>query len=191
MKTIMTKTKVDFRRLSGSYVTHLLKGTRSHFDFTTDIVQGLGSFDLEILLKLPVALASMCFSKLYMAFQFHGCLVCEQESQVLDEYMSFVDEIRISYTEFDQPTLLITDTIDFLRRQTTLISRLLLLRCFKLACLCLDEPFRPSRAINFSSVNSGDPSSKLVDIVLPVESFFHKFPGSIECVTSVSSIAEF
>ena len=111
MKSLVAKTKDNFGRLSRSYVTHLLKGTRSHFDFTTDIGLGLGSFDSEILLNFPIALASMFFSKLYMTFRLHGYLVLEQESQALDAELSFVDEIIITYAEFDQPKLLITDTI--------------------------------------------------------------------------------
>ena len=44
------KVKEEFGRLARSYVTHLFKETRSHFNFTTMIAQGLGSFDLEVLL---------------------------------------------------------------------------------------------------------------------------------------------
>ena len=181
-------TKDSFGRLSQSYVTHVLRETRGHFNFTTDIALGLGTFDPEIRLKFPVTLASMCFSKLFTTFRLHGYHILEEKSRALEEYLCFVAEIRISYADFDQ---LITETFGFLLRQTTLHSRPLLLRCFKLACLCLDEPFRPSPVIKFSSVKCDDRSSKLIDVVLPVKSLFHKVPGAIQCVTSDSSIAEF
>ena len=50
--------KEDYGRLARSYATHLFKETRSHFDFTTLIAQGLGSFDLEMLLSC--SLPSVC-----------------------------------------------------------------------------------------------------------------------------------
>ena len=52
------KIRDEIGRLARSYVTHLFKETRSHFNFTTNIAQGLGSFDLEIMLKFPLALAT-------------------------------------------------------------------------------------------------------------------------------------
>ena len=80
--------------------------------------------------------------------------------------------MRMKFAEFDQPTLLVPHTIDFLMEQTTLATRPLLLQSFKLACLCLDEPFRPLPPVKFSSINTEDPTSKLVDVILPVQSFF-------------------
>ena len=64
--------KEEFGRLARSYVTHLFKETRSHFNFTTIIAQGLGSFDLEILLKLPLDLATKCYSHLFTNLRFIG-----------------------------------------------------------------------------------------------------------------------
>ena len=63
IEELTAKAREDYGRLARSYVTHLFKETRGHFDFTTIIAQGLGSFDLEILLKSPLALATKCFSK--------------------------------------------------------------------------------------------------------------------------------
>ena len=62
MDEFTVKTKDDFGGLSRSYVTHLLREARGHFDFTTDVALSLGIFDLEILLKFPVTPASMLFT---------------------------------------------------------------------------------------------------------------------------------
>ena len=75
--------------------------------------------------------------------------------------------------------------------QTTLPTRPLLLQSFKLACLCLDEPFRPLPPVKFSSVNTEDPASKLVDVVPPVQSYFKHVINSIESATTDASILEF
>ena len=185
------KAKEEFGRLARSYVTHLFKDTRGHFNFTTNIAQGLASFDLEILLNLPLSLATKCFSQLFTIFRLRGYFSQEQEAPAQEEYLSFVDELRVKFSEFDQPTLLIKDTIDFLMEQTTLPTRPLLLSCFRLACLCIDEPFRSLPTVKFSSVNTEDPTSKLVDIVLPVQSYFNQVANSVESVTSDASISEF
>ena len=53
---LTNKARDEYGRLARSYVTHLFKETRSHFDFTAIIAQGLGSFDLEILQASKVSL---------------------------------------------------------------------------------------------------------------------------------------
>ena len=185
------KAKEDFGRLARSYTTHLFKETLGHFNFTTNIAQGLGSFDLEIMLKSPLTLATRCYNNLFTTFRLRNYFTLDQESQAQEEYVSFIDEMRLKFAEFDQPTLLVTDTIDFLMEQTTLATRPLLLQSFKLACLCLDEPFRPLPPVKFSSINTEDPTSKLVDVILPVQSFFKHVVNSIESATSDASISEF
>ena len=60
-----------------------------------------------------------------------------------------------------------------------------------LACLCLDEPFRPLPQVKFSSINTEDPTSKLVDVILPLQSFFKHVVSSFESATSDASISEF
>ena len=94
-------------------------------------------------------------------------------------------------SEFDQPTLLIPGTIDFIMGQTTIQIRPILLRWFKLACLCLDEPFRSLPTVKFGSVKTDDHTSQLVDVVLPVQLYFNTVAGSVEAVTSGFSISEF
>ena len=130
---LQEKVKEEFDRLARSYVTHLFKKTRSRFNFTTIIAQRLGSFDLEILLSLPLALATKCYGHVFTTFRLRGYFTAEQESQAHEEYVSFVDAMRVAFAEFDQPTLSVPDTVTFLLEQTTLRSRPLLLRSFRLA----------------------------------------------------------
>ena len=150
----------------------------------------MGSFDLEILLKFPLSLATKCFGKLFTTFRLRGYFSPNQEYHAQEEYLCFVDELRVKFAEFDHPTLLIPDTVDFLMSQTTLPTRSLLLQCFKLACLCLDEPFRALPVVKFGSVNTDDLTRKLVDVILPVQSYFCNVVNSLDTVTT-DSIAEF
>ena len=143
------------------------------------------------MLKSPLALATRCYNNLFATFRLRNYFTLDQESQVQEEYVSFIDELRLKFAAFDQPTLLVPDTIDFLMEQTTLATRPLLLQSFKLACVCLDGPFRPLPPVKFSSFNTEDPTSKLVDVILPVQSFFKHVVNSIESATSDVSISEF
>ena len=188
---LTNKARHEYGRLARSYVTYLLKETRSHFNFTTIIAQRLGSFDLETLLNSPFTLATRCFSKLFMSFRLRCYFSTTDETQAQEEYLSFVDELRVKFNEFDQPTLLIPDTIDFIMGQTTIHTRSILLRCFKFASLCLDEPFRSLPTVKFGSVKTDDHTSQLVDVVLPVQMYFNTVAGSVEAVTSDSPISEF
>ena len=72
VNVLKDKVKDEFGRLARSYVTLLFKETRSQFNFTTNIVQGLGSFDLEIMLKFPLALATRCYHNLFATFRLRG-----------------------------------------------------------------------------------------------------------------------
>ena len=88
------KIKDEFGRLARSYVTHLFKETRSHFNLTTNISQGLGSFDLEIMLKFPLALPTRCYHNLFATFRLRGYFTFDQESQAQVFYRRVTDEIR-------------------------------------------------------------------------------------------------
>ena len=191
LEELTEKVRDEYGRLARSYVTHMFKETRSPSNFTTIIAQVLASFDLEILLKFPLSLATTCLGKLFMTFRLRRYFSQDQESQAQEEYLCFVDELRVKFAEFDQPTLLIPDTVDFLMSQTTLPTRSLLLQCFKLACLCLDEPFWPLPVVKFGSVNTGDLTSQLVDVVLPVQSYIWNVVSSFDTVTTDTSIAEY
>ena len=67
----------------------------------------------------------------------------------------------------------------------------MLLKLFCLACLCLDEPFQTLPPVKFGSVDSDDPTSGFVDVVLPVQSYFQNVPYSVEVVSSDQSVAAF
>ena len=105
------------------------------FSLTSDIVHGLGSFDLEALLTGPLEYSLGCFKQLYKTFLSRKYFTPEQESQFLEEYRSFVDELRQIYSDRAQPTLLITETVSFLMEQPS--SRpVLCYTCYLLYSAC-------------------------------------------------------
>ena len=156
----------------------------------------MGCFDLEILLNGPIVHAVYCHSKLFTrvsdcSFRLRNYFTLDQEAESNEEYLSFLDDLRRSYPGLTQPTLLVADTISFLVDLPSLHSRPILHKLFRLACLCIDEPFRELPTVKFGSIDSEDPASSLIDVILPVQSCFCNVPHAVEATTSDQSVAAF
>ena len=182
------KHKEEFGRAARSYVTHLFNSMQHQTSLTTDLVRGLGSFDLETLLTGSIEHAMYCHRQLFTSFRLRGYFSLDQECPCSEEYRSFVDVMRQTFPDLIQPTLFVKDTVDFLVAQVSLTSRPLLYKLFRLACLCLDEPLP---VVTFGSVNTEDPTCSQVDVILPVQSYFRNVPRGVETVTSEQSISKF
>ena len=191
LEAITNKNEDEFGRLASSYIFHIFNETQGHFGLTSDIVHGLGSFDLEALLSGSLEYLLGCFKQLFNTFFSRRYFTEEQESQCLEEYRSFVDELRRIYPDMAQPTLLITDTIGFLVELPCLRTCRLLYSLFTLSCLCLDEPFQTLPVVKFNSIRTHEPSSRLADIILPVQSYFKNVSLGIATLSSDVSVAKF
>ena len=170
MATLVNRNKVEFGRAARSYVTHLFNSIQGLKGFTNDLVKGLSCFDLETLLIGPVAHATYCQSQLFTSFRLRGYFTVDQKTVCGEEYLSIVDDLRRSFPDFEQPTMLISDTVKFLVDMPSSHSRPLLHKLFRLACLCLDEPFSVLPTVRFGSVDSENPTDSLVDVIFPVQS---------------------
>ena len=159
------KHKEEFGRAARSYATHLFNSMQHQTSLTTDLVRGLGSFDLETLLTGSIEHAMYCHRQLFTNFRLRRYFSHDQECPCSEEYRSFVDVM--------------------------MTSRPLLYKMFRLACLCLDEPFESLPVVTFGSVNTEDPTCSQVDVILPVQSYFRNVPRGVETVTSEQSIAKF
>ena len=191
MEVLINQNKSNFGRAARSFVTYLFNTVQKPKSPTSDIVKGLGAFDLETLLTGRIGHATYCFFQLFSSFRLRSFFELEQEAPCRDEYRSCIDEMRNSYPDLAQPTLFVKDTIKLLGDQSALKSRPLLFTLFRLSCLCLDEPFETLPAINFGSVNSDDPTSSHIDAVLPVQSYFHNILYGVEAVTTDQSVMSF
>ena len=178
----------EFGRLARGYVANLLNATQSLTRFTSDIVRGLGSFDLEILLLDPIEQATYCFKQLFMSFRLRGVFRADEETVYLEEYLSFIDELRRAHPEVQQPKLLINDAIGFISRQGLLKSRQHLGRIFRLSCLCLDEPRFTFPAVRFGSVRTDEPTCSMFDIVAPIQSYFGSVARGLDNLVCEASI---
>ena len=126
--------KAEFGRTARNYVATRFGTAQKLQRFTTDIVRGLDSFDLDVMLVDPMTLASYCFKQLFTSFRFRGVLLADEESLYFEGYLSFLDEIRKGHPNISQPKLLILDVIEFVCGQEAYKSWPYLMRIFRLSC---------------------------------------------------------
>ena len=183
--------KEEFARTARSYVVFLFKGIQGLSRFTSDIVKGLGSFDLDIMLIDPPEIAAYCFKQLFSSFRLRGVVQAADESICVEEYLSFIDILREMHPGIQQPKLLIADTIEFISGQEALKTRPHLHRLFRLSCLCLDEPRLSFSPVKFGSHRTDDPLSPMFDVVAQIQSYLGYCARGLDVLTSDSSVTRF
>ena len=159
---------------------------------TSDIVKGLGSFDLDIMLVDPPENASYCFKQLFSSFRLRG-VVQQREDELVytEEYVSFLDVLRQSHPGTQQPKLLIADAIEFISGQEALRTRPHLHRLFRLSCFRLDEPRLSFSPVKFGSHRTDDPLSPMFDVIAPIQSYLGYSARGLDVLTSDASVTRF
>ena len=191
VKEVVPAMKEEFARSARSYLVYLFRETQGLKGLTSDIIKGLGAFDLSTLLIDPPEFGTSCLRQLFVSFRLRGYYEITEETLCYEEYATFMDSLRQRYSGMSQPTLFIPDTVDFLMKQESLQTRPLLYKVFRLSCLCLDVPFTQLPAVKFWNINSDDPTSQLTDLIRPVQSYFANVSKSVEIMTSEESISKF
>ena len=90
-----------------------------------------------------------------------------------------------------QPRFIIVDAISFVSGHEALRSPLHLSRIFRLSCLCLDESYTEMPIVKFEPVITDDPKSKLIDTILPVQSYFIIVGRKVDALATSSSASSF
>ena len=139
----------------------------------------------------PLENASHCFNQLFTSFRLRGVFQSDEESVYTEEYLSFLDIIRSSHSDIQQPKLLIADVIEFVSGQEALAARPPLRRIFRLSCLCLDEPRMSFTPVKFGSHRTDDPLSSMFDVIAPIQSFLGYVGLGLDVLTSDSSVTRF
>ena len=183
---LVEQSKEEFGRLGRGYLAYLFRAAQSNLQLTSDIVKGMGSFDLDIIFRSPLSQALFCFKQLFRSFHVRGYYQADDESICTEEYLSFLDELRKEYPDLDQPRVIILDAVAFISGHVTLLSRPHLAWIFKLSCLCLDQGYSA-----MPPVRTDDPKSKLIDTILPVQSFFMNVGRSVDALITATSVSDF
>ena len=176
LEEITANNREEFGRSARGYVAYLVGATQKLNRFTSDIVRGLGSFDLEVLLVDPVEQAMYCFKQLFSSFRLRGVVDPGEEPVYTEEYLSFIDELRRLHPDVQQPKLLIADTIEFISNQEALKTRRRLTRIFRLCCFCLDEPRFSFPGVRFDSARTMIPLAACLTLWHPYSLFSAVFP---------------
>ena len=167
----------------------LFKGIQGLTRFTSDIVKGLGSFDLDILLVDPLDNAAYCFRQLFASFRLRGVVQPDEESIYTEEYMSSLNVFRQQHLDIQQPKLRIADEINFVSGQESLVARPHLRRIFRLSGLCLDEPRMSFAPVKLGSHRSDDPLSPMFDVIAPIQSYLGYVAQGLDVLTSDSAMS--
>ena len=181
---IAASNREEFGRLARGYVANLLNSTQGISRFTSNIVRGLGTFYLQILLEDPIEQATCCFKQLFTNFKLRGVFQAEEETVYLDEYLSVIDELRRAHPDVQQPKLLIGDAINFYLSPRLPKTRRHLTRIFRLSCICLDEPRFSLPTVRFGSVRTDKPTCAMFDVVAPIRSYFGSVALGLENLLS-------
>ena len=100
LEEITANNREEFGRSARGYVVYLVGATHKLSRFTSDIVRGLGSFDLEVLLVDPVEQAMYCFKQLFSSFRLVGSWTQEKsqctQKNTFHSSMNYVVSIPVS-----------------------------------------------------------------------------------------------
>ena len=183
--------KSDFVASARSYVKFLLSQVLQHTELSSDLIKGLAAFDPYILFKRPVEVALRHFDCLYSTFQLRFWVSEFNESACRDEYVALLDYLRNNHSaEFsaanDSP-----DLIDFFMSLEFLQSRDHLCYLFKLSCLCITTVSPEYPPVSFGRINTAMLQSRLVDVILPCQSYLSSDPDSLLACCTESQLERF
>ena len=181
----------NFALTARNYVTFLIESTLGHVSITADITRGLASFDPQVLFVLPTSYSYSLFTTLYRSFSSRGWVKDIDEQLCLDQYISFVEEIRSFYPDVVEAPDLIFDVVSFLATSAKLQSRPLLHYVFLLSGLCLTEAGPVLPVVKFGTVDSSKVTCGTADVIFPVQSYLSSVPDGGEFCSRGSSVDHF
>ena len=106
---LVKESKEEFGRLGRSYVAYLFHAVQSNLQLTSDIVKGMGSFDLDMF-RSPLSQALYCFKQLFRSFQFAVITILTMSQSV-------PKSICLSLTNYVKSSLIWMNTESLFRMQ--------------------------------------------------------------------------
>ena len=141
--------------------------------------------------SLPTSLSYKLFSTLYRCFSSRGWVKDIDEQLGLDQYISFVEELRSKYSDLVKTPDVLVDVVDFLSSSIQLRDRPLLQYVFSLSCLCLTETSPTLPVVKFGSVDTSKVTCGVADVIFPVQSYLSNVPDSGEVCSRGAALKQF
>ena len=183
--------KSDFVGSARDFIKFLLSGVLQHTELGSDLIKGLAAFDPHILFRRPVEVALRHFDRLHSTFQLRSWVSASNESVCRDEYVALLDYLRANhFSEFssasDPP-----DLIDFFMDLEFLQTREHLCYLFKLSCLCITSVSTEYPSVSLGRIDTKGLQSRLVDVILPCQSYLSTVPDSLVACCTKSRLEKF
>ena len=183
--------KGEFAFNARGFILSLLQAVQNHISFSSDITKGLASFDGQVLFCLAQEQASRCFADLYDSFRLRKWVPDDCLSLYRDEYLAFLDHLRVTHSDLRKDPSSLLDLVDFLSPNVALRSRPHLLYLFELACLCLTENSSPLEPVKFCGEDTSDYRCRYVEVLQPVQSYLSRVPDGVSTCTNDSALSDF
>ena len=188
---LASKIKENFARSAITYILDFARAVQADSRLTMGLVKGMASFDAHVLFSLPLDVASRCFGELFSSFRLKSWVQTGDLTLYRDEYLSFVDGLRITHPTYRGDPDSVPDLVDLLAPLTSLQTRRRLLHIFRLTCLCLTEVGPSLPVVSFGSVGTANENNNFVDVIQPVQSFLATVPNGVRICTTEEAIASF
>ena len=154
-----------------SYLRYVAKELIKHPSFKSDLVMGMASFDYLTLFVLSRPQAIECYRHLFQSFSSRGCLAKELKNVHMDDYVEFVEDLRLVYLDNVVSGPVIDDMVTFLSNCPVLVRREYTLHVFKICCLCLGHICPALPIVGLSYPMGGMESADLSLVIEPFQSY--------------------
>ena len=194
-KSTVQKTAVsvknDFVQDCQNYFQFLIGGILRQAGLCSNLIRGLAAFDPCIMVKRPTEVALRHFDLLNRTFQLRSCVSSANESACRDEYVELLDQLKASSLPSFDVSQGSPDLIDFLVNLDVMQEHSHLMYLFKLSCLCITSESPQYPAVSIGPFSTSNCQNRLVDVVLPAQTYLSGVPDSIAVCTNDSSLANF
>ena len=143
------------------------------------------------MVKRPTEVALRHFDLLYRTFQLRSWVSSANESACRDEYVELLDQLKASSLPSFDVSQGSPDLIDFLVNLDFMQEHSHLMYLFKLSCLCITSESPHYPAVSIGPISTSNCQNRLVDVVLPAQSYLSGVPDSTAFCTNDSSLAKF
>ena len=194
-KSVIQKTaesiKNDFVQSCQKYLQFLIGGVLHQAGLCSNLVRGLAAFDPYIMVKRPTEVALRHFDLLYRTFQLRSWVSPANASACRDEYVELLDHLKASTLPSFDVSQGSVDVIDFLVNLDFMQDHDRLLYLFKLSCLCITSESPQYPTVSIGAASTSNFQNRLMDVVLPAQSYLSGVPDSIAFCTSDPNLANF